>query len=433
MIMKKHKLLIVATFLAATLNTTVQAKETTSKQQTENEQEHQHNPNENNLNKHLTPQVTEGQHTSENKHQNHAEVTSKKEDDHQEENLIELSQAQQDIAGIKTTALELQPLSEILSAPGEIKANGYTSYYVSPRVDSVVIKRHAILGEHVKKGQALVTLFSESVSQAQADYRIAFSDWQRMKNLSNEAVSEQQRLAARTKLVALTSQLKAYGLTEQALNKVIYDDNAPLGEYSLIAERSGAVLSDDFHQGQGIESGETIMILSDESQLWVEARLAPYNDVRLPIGTLAHLEIAERNYQAKIIQAAHTIDPITRTRIVRLSINNTDHQLHSGMFVEVKFSLSENNSGFAVPQAALMRSSDGDWQVFIEAEPNKFQAIEVKLGNKVLSDDKSQQKWQEIIALNNAQGLAIGGKLVISGAFFLASQAAKAGFDTHNH
>jgi len=103
------------------------------------------------------------------------------------------------------------------------------------------------------------------------------------------------------------------------------------------------------------------------------------------------------------------------------------------MFVEVKFSLSANSSGFAVPQSALMRSSDGDWQVFIEEQPYQFQAIEVKLGNKMLSDTKSEQNLQEIIALDNEQGLAIGVKVVISGAFFLASQAAKSGFDTHNH
>ncbi len=37
----------------------------------------------------------------------------------------------------------------------------------------MVLRRHAALGDHVEKGQALVTLFSETVAQAQASYRVA--------------------------------------------------------------------------------------------------------------------------------------------------------------------------------------------------------------------------------------------------------------------
>jgi len=411
--MKNHNIFLVAVIFSATFSTLCQAKKTITTNL--NEQDHNHKvPN------HLLTEVDE-------KH------SAKNENNHQKEQLIKLNKTQQKLAGIKTQQVNLSPLSETLYAPGEIKPNGYNSYYVSPRVDSVVIKRHAVLGEKVNKGQALVTLFSESVSQAQANYRIGYADWQRVKNLPNEVVSEQQQLAAKTKLLALASQLKAYGLTEEALSRVISDEKAPLGEYSLMAARSGSVLSDEFHQGQRVESGETIMVLSDESQLWIEARLAPYNDTRLPIGTLASIEIAGKKYQAKVIQSAHTIDPITRTRIVRLLINNNDHQLHAGMFVEVIFSLLAEDLGFAVPQSALMRASDGDWQVFVEEQPNEFKATKVQLGNKVLSKAHSQQSWQEIIPIDSKSSLVIGKNVVISGAFFLASQVEKSAFDIHNH
>lgn len=352
---------------------------------------------------------------------------------HEKRNSIELIAEQQQLAGITTEPLQLRPLGKLLVASGEVKANGYTSYFVSPRVQSVVIKRHAILGEQVVKGQPLVTLFSEVVAQIQADYRIAHADWQRVKNLSSaQAVSEQQKLASKTKLAALNSQLKAYGIESNAILAIIKDETLPLGEYQLTAQRGGSVLSDDFHQGQGVESGETIMVLSDESQLWIEARLPATNKTELPKGTKAQVVLGKSSYLATVIQAAHTIDSTTRTRVIRLLVDNTDHQLHAGLFVDVIFSVTAKNRGYAVPQTALMRSNDGDWQIFVEEKNDEFVAIEVLVGDNVFLDNNANV-WNEIIAANDTHPLLVGERIVTEGAFFLSSELAKSGFDIHNH
>lgn len=78
--------------------------------------------------------------------------------DHQENaqtlhiNEVTLTPQQQQLANIKVERLELKTHSQTVYAPGEVKANGYASYVVSPRVDSIVVKRHALLGQHVNKG-----------------------------------------------------------------------------------------------------------------------------------------------------------------------------------------------------------------------------------------------------------------------------------------
>lgn len=77
---------------------------------------------------------------------------------------VRLTATQLSLAEIDTKPLSLQTLSYDIYAPGEIKANDYTSYLVSPRVDSILLKRHVALGDHVEKDQVLVTLFSESVA-----------------------------------------------------------------------------------------------------------------------------------------------------------------------------------------------------------------------------------------------------------------------------
>ena len=337
---------------------------------------------------------------------------------------IELTQAQRKMAGIEVLALYPKTMSTKVYAPGEVKANGYTSYYVSPRVDSVVIKRHITLGQHVERGQPLVTLFSDSVAEAQGVYRIAYAEWQRVKRLGKSTVSAKRLLEAKTNVEASRGRLRAYGLSDVAIAEAANNSNLVLGEYQLDARQAGAVLSDEFHQGQAIAAGNTIIVLANENVLWVEARLAPNLSLDLPAGTRAELVIDDAVYIAEVIQEAHTIDATTRTRVIRLEVKNLDHRLHPGMFGDVNFLFATDKPVMALSEDALMRSSDGDWTVFVETlgpdGDEVYAAVEVELG-------RSFGNSKEIL------GLSSGTRVVSKGAFFVASQIAKGGFDPHNH
>ena len=330
-----------------------------------------------------------------------------------------LSAKQAALANIKVATLEARVMDYQVYAPGEIKANGYTSYLVSPRVDSVVLRRHATLGEHVKKGQPLVTLFSASVAEAQASYSVAQAEWVLVQKLGRKAVGERRFIAAQTNFEAAYGRLLAFGLTNKAIESLSKQSQA-LGEYTLIAATAGAVLTDDFQQGQRVESGDALMLLADEQELWVEARLAPSAQLQLPAGTQAQVGVGGDLFTARVTQEAHTIDPQTRTRVVRLQVNNDAHRLHPGLFTDVHFSLTTETPVLAVPESALMRGADGDWTVFVEAEPGRFKAQEVELG-------RSLGKWRAITGIN------AGTRVVFEGAFFVASQIAKGGFDPHGH
>jgi len=351
-------------------------------------------------------------------HGNEKAKTENAEADHEEG--ISFSPEKMALANIKVSTLLPKIFTKSIYAPGEIKANGYTSYIVSPRTESVVISRHAILGEHVEKGQALVTLFSESMAEAQAQYRVAFSEWQRTKKLGRGTVSESRLLTSETAYISAYGRLTAFGLTKAAIEDIVKNNSSNLGEYTLVAKRAGAVLSDDFSQGQRVAPGDKIMVLANEENLWVEARVSPNKKLNLPVGTVAKVEFSGQVHFAKVIQEAHTIDPITRTRIVRLSVENKDDTLHSGMFVNVNFQFETQTPVIAVPETALMRGSDGDWTVFVEDHPGEFAAIEVELGQP-LGD------YRQII------GIAPNTRVVTKGAFFVASELAKGGFDPHNH
>ena len=90
------------------------------------------------------------------------------------------------------------------------------------------------------------------------------------------------------------------------------------------------------------------------------------------------------------------------------------------MFVAVQFLLPSKKPIIALPQSALIRSPNGAWQVYVEHKPGEFLAKPVELG----------QSYGELVAIS---GLKEGEIVATSGAFFIASEQAKSGFDPHNH
>jgi cobalt-zinc-cadmium efflux system membrane fusion protein len=337
-----------------------------------------------------------------------------------EEGGIALSETQRELADIRVSRVEPRPMPYQIYAPGEVKANAYTSYLVSPRVDSVVLKRHVQLGSHVHRGEPLVTLFSADVADAQASYRINLAEWQRVEKLGRKAIGEKRYVAARNEFISVKSRLKAFGLSDNAISRLDKNEPDNAGEYTLVASTSGVVLADDFHQGQRVEAGDALMELVDETRLWVEARISGQNMKEIPKGTLALIRIADQTVAAQIEQEAHAIDPVTRTRVLRLVIDNESHRFHPGMFADVYIQFMTDEPVVALKESALMRGADGHWVVYVEEKEGEFEAREVELG-RMLGDRR------EVF------GLKAGERIVTDGAFFVASQEAKGGFDPHNH
>jgi len=359
-------------------------------------------------------------HDDENQDQHNEANQSSEHGEHSESASASLNPAQMTLADIQVSRLTPQKVDYQLYAPGEILSNGYTSYRVSPRVASVVLRRHVALGDHVSKEQPLVTLFSERVAQAQAAYRTAQPEWIRVQKLGRKAVGEQRFISAKANLEQAKATLLAYGLSTADLESLSSQQSVALGEYTLRAEIDGAVLNDDFEQGQRIEAGGSLIALADEKQLWVEAHLPANLALTLSAGTPAEVVTGDTRMTALVTQEAHTIDPVTRTRTVRLLMDNPEHRLHSGQFTEVYFRFRTEKPVLAVPETALMRGADGDWTVFVEDHDGEFQPMEVELGRALGS-------------LREITGIEPGAQIVTRGAFFVASQIAKGGFDPHNH
>lgn len=343
-------------------------------------------------------------------------------DEHEEGQEVHLSHEQQESLGIETQQLTPQALGDELSAPGEVRLNAYATAQVTPRIAAQVLARHARLGETVSEGQPLVTLSSVEMAQAQGDLVVANREWQRVRSLGKKVVSERRYLEARVARQQARSKVIAYGMQAKQVDALLRSgtENAD-GSFQLLAPQAGTVVQDAFILGELVEPGRMLFEITDEHVRWVQARLPPQDAARVSIGDPVRVRYDGSWLKGHVIQIHHALDETTRTQAVRIEVPDPKHRLHPGVFVDVSVLAGTEESVLALPEAAVLRSPDGDWQVFVAGdEEGAFEPKEVEL-------------VRTTAGLAVIRGLRSGTEVVTHGAFFLQSELAKSGFDIHNH
>lgn len=367
-------------------------------------------------------------------------------DDHSEQALT-FTPAQLELAGIRllplsSDSLSLTNLNLDVRATATLVVDRDKTATLAPQLNVRVQARHVVPGQEVKKGEPLLTLGGAEVAKAQAEYINAAAEWSRVRRMSEGAVSVSRRMQAQVDAELKRAILEAIKMTSEQIRTLESKPEA-IGSYQLLAPIDGRVQQDIAMLGQVFSAGTPLMQLTDESHLWVEAQLTPAQAVNVNVGSPALIQVGDKTLAGKIIGRSHELDSVTRTEQVLVSMPNPDHILHAGQFAELYFADASQNiadaaqnraaasggsglsSGIVLPDAALTRSSDGDWQIFIQDEDG-FEAIEVELVQR--QRGLSLVRGGELDKARQAQL-----KVVVAGAFFLASEQAKAGFDIHAH
>jgi len=344
-------------------------------------------------------------------------------DEHGEEGVTKLTAEQMRVAGIVVKPLQRQIINTAIRAPGEVRFNAYKTVSITPRISAQVIDRHVALGEIVHKGQPVVTLSSVAMAEAQGNLLVADREWKRVKKLGRKVVSARRYTEAKVNWELAKAKVRAYGMTKSQIKSLLTseDFSRANGRFELVATSSGTVLKENYILGQQAEPGQELIRITDETSLWVVANVAPSVAHEIRVGNSASVQFGEQSFPAKVAQMNHSLDEITRTTGIRLLVNNVNDALHPGLFVSTQIETSDQVKALAIPESAVLRSPDGDWQIFVEQdEPGEFKGIEIELLR--VADGKAIIK-----------GIKAGSRVVVKGAFFVQSELAKSGFEIHNH
>ncbi len=336
---------------------------------------------------------------------------------------IEMTAAERSAEGIKSTALGKRRLTGEFIAPGEVTANRYKTAQVAPRISAQIIERHIVRGEKVEEGAPLVTLSSVDMAEAQGALIINDKEWRRVRNLGRDVVSEKRYVEAEVARQQAHAKLLSFGMAEQEVAALLKtgDASKATGRFNLFAPQAGTVVRDDFTLGEFIDPGRVLVEISDESTVWVEARLTAEQAQRIAVGASARVKSGAGHWEeGEVIQLQHALDETTRTLMARIEIGNEDDDFHAGQFVDAAIAAGAGDEMLALPESAVVLM-DGAPTVF-RIEGDEIEPVTVETG-------VASGGWIEI-----ASGASEGDKIVTEQTFLLKSliQKTKMG-EGHGH
>jgi cobalt-zinc-cadmium efflux system membrane fusion protein len=330
------------------------------------------------------------------------------------EGIPKMNAEQREELGIVTSTPELKNLANEIVVPGVITTNDYLSSVASPRIDAQVIKRHVKMGDKVKSGQPIVTLSSTEMAEAQGQLLIASREWQRVKALGKNIVTEQRFIEVSVEYQQKIATLLAYGMTKSQIDKFIInaDASTATGDFELLSHQDGTVIEDQFLIGEIVESGRKLMVIADESNLWVKAQLNPQLISTVNLETSTRINVGDNDWiTGKISQIYREIDESTRTLPVRIDISNDLGVMKPNQFVKVSLQLKSSQDVLSVPEESIVLLN-GEQTIFV-LEDNEISPQLVKTG--MIRNGRIEIK----------AGISIEHNVVIKGAFLLKSMLLK--------
>jgi RND family efflux transporter MFP subunit len=321
--------------------------------------------------------------------------------------------------GIVVEPLTTKPLAEIFRAPGEVKVNDYSTSNVGTRVSATVIVRHAKLGDRVRKGQALVSLYSADIAEAQSAFVLATKYNDRIRNLGPPYVSGKDLDEAQVKQQETRGRLETYGLMPSEIADLARNGLATraAGQFDLTAAQDGVITADNFRVGEIAEPAKPLFEIANLADVWVEAQVSPQLMSRIK-GDRARIYVEGKAHDARIIQRREQLDEATRTLGVRLQLDNPGGTLKPRQFVDVEL-FGEATTELVVPTASVLRDAEGRWIIYVENEKDAFELRPIQV-LRVAGEETA------------ISGIPAGTRVVTKGAFFVKSEADKANFADHD-
>ena len=258
-------------------------------------------------------------------------------------------------------------LAQDLVLPGNIQA--FTDSPIYARTSGYLKSWAFDIGAHVKKGQRLAVIESpeldQQLQQARADLATAQANFAYAKTqstryeelLGQNAVSKQDTDNFRAQANSTSNQVQAAAANVRRLEQVT-------GFEKIVAPFDGVITARNVDVGKLIDAGaarELFHMAADEVlRVYVNVPQL-YSRTAVP-GVAAELTLAEhpnKKFPGKIVRTSNAIDPASRTLLVEVQVDNSQHELFPGSYAQVHFKLSTDRPALTLPVSTLLFRAEG--------------------------------------------------------------------------
>jgi cobalt-zinc-cadmium efflux system membrane fusion protein len=323
---------------------------------------------------------------------------------------------------IQVSEVQSQDLSDMLRAAGQIDFDEQALTRIGASVTGRVTQIHASLVQIVNKGDTLALINSSELSGSQLAYLKARSEKElhrrtveRAKTLFNADIisaaelqrreSEYEIASAETR--AAQDQLRVLGVSPKSIER-LGNTGTIDSVASVMATIKGVVVERKIAAGQVVQPSDVLFAVADLSRVWAVAQVPEQQVGQVKVGQSVSIEVpalGHEKLEGKLIYVGQTVNPESRTVLVRTELDNKSGRLKPSMLASMLIE-SAPVKRLVVPITAVVRQEDTD-HVFVELSANNFRLTAVKLA--------AEQNGQRVVL----EGLKPGMRIVSDGAFHL--------------
>lgn len=328
---------------------------------------------------------------------------------------------------VRTMALKAESPHVNIVLPSSLQAIRETPIWA--RTNGYLNDLYVDIGDHVKQGRLLAVIdtpeVDKQVDQARADLansiaklniaRVTTDRWEALYKHNSEAISEQEVQERRATFLSAEADVNSAKANLRRLIKTQQFKN-------IYAPFDGVITERNIDLGSLISAGsngmpQQLFKIAKIDILRAFVNVPQYNFRSIKNGLPADVVIREfpdRVFPGVIVRNAQALDPIARTMLTEVHINNKDGVLVPGLYTEVKFNLKEDGVRFIVPiEAIIIRS--GLPEVALLNKDNVVQLKTVKIGHDMGNKMEIMDglKENDVIVVNPNEKIRNGVKVKV--------------------
>jgi Cu(I)/Ag(I) efflux system membrane fusion protein len=277
---------------------------------------------------------------------------------------VRLTASQEQALGVTYVAVTRGLMIREIRTVGDIVTPETSIAEVTTRVEGFV-EGLAVssVGEQVRQGQPLLTLYSPALVAAQEDLLAA----QRLRAVVDPSDPVAVR-NAEALVEASRQRLALWNMPEETVVEVgTTGDSRRL--VTLRAPVGGIVLEKMVLNGQRVMPGMTLYRIADLSTVWVEGDVFEQDLRFVRPGMEAHIEVSAypgEHLMGRVSFVYPTMDPMVRTNHIRIELANPGLRLKPGMFATIYLDAPIGDA-ITVPMSAVIATGERN-VVFVREE-----------------------------------------------------------------
>lgn len=299
--------------------------------------------------------------------------------------------------GVKTANVARQQLSPRIETVGYIAFDESLLWQTNVRVAGWVEKLYInAVGEKVKKGDVLFTLYSPELVKAQEELLNAY------------------RTGRKGLVKGATERLVTLGVDRAQIKSITRRGKASQ-TIEIKAPADGVIASLNVREGGYLSPAQAVISAGPLDNVWVDAEVFERQAHWMKAGSQATMTldaIPGTEWQGVVDYVYPILDPKTRTLRVRLKFPNPNGDLKPNMFANIALQPVTDDAVLTIPKSSVIRSG-GMTRVVLAEGNGKYRSARIEVGRE--ADEQ----------IEVLQGLKQDDKIVTSSHFMLDSESSQ--------